>query len=159
MKLGAAVLAVALLAGCASPARMPAGTTADAAVARLGAPTGQYLLPGGGQRLQYSEMPAGAHVWNLDYDAAGRLVSVDDGLRYANFNQIVVGQWRADDVRRMLGQPLRIEHVASFDGPVWTYRFNDLNNFRRIHIHIDPAGVVQRILYTDEIFMRGFLAL
>ncbi|MES2185665.1 MAG: hypothetical protein V4505_14020 [Pseudomonadota bacterium] len=147
----AAALAVALLAGCASPAREPANSTPDAAIARLGKPTGEYPLPNGGRRLQYSEMPGGSHVWNMDYDAGGKLLSVDDGLRYANFDRILLGQWKADDVLHMLGKPQRVDRVYSFNGPVWTYRFNDMNNFRLIYIHIDPAGVVQRILYADEL--------
>ena len=151
------LVATALLAGCASPSRMPAGSTSDAARTQLGKPTAEYPLPDGGRRLQYSELPAGFNVWNLDYDAGGRLLSVDQALRYADFDRITIGQWRADDVLRLLGQPWRIERVASFNGPVWTYRFTDINNPRRIHIHIDPAGVVQRILYTDDIFARGFM--
>ena len=74
--------------------------------------------------------------------------------RYANFNQILIDQWTGTDVQRMLGLPMRVERVASFDGPVWTYRFNDLNNFRLVHIHIDRANVVRRIQYTDEIVYR-----
>ena len=144
-----------LLAGCAVPSRVPAGTTLDATQAALGAPTGRYPLPGGGQRLQYSQQPAGSAVWNLDFDAAGRLQHTDQALRYNNFNQIVVDQWTRDDVLRLLGQPARVERVAMFDGPVWTYRFNDLNNFRFIHIHLDPGGVVRRIQYTDESLYRA----
>ncbi len=147
----AAALALALLAGCASPAREPVGSTPDAAVARLGKPTGDYPLPGGGRRLQYSEMPGGSHVWNMDYDTSGKLVSVDDGLRYANFDRIVIGQWTADDVTRMLGRPMRVERVVTFNGPVWAYRFSDHNTMRLIYVHLDPAGVAQRIVYADEL--------
>lgn len=146
----AAALAAVLLAGCASPAREPMGSSPAAAVARLGQPTGEYTLPGGGRRLQYSEMPAGSHVWNMDYDAGGKLVAVDDGLRYANFDRIVLGQWTADDITRLLGKPMRVERVVFFDGPVWAYRFNDHNSYRLIYVHLDPAGVVQRIVYADE---------
>lgn len=155
---GGLLAAAALLSGCAAPGRAAPGTTVDAALAQYGAPTARYPLPDG-QRLQYSEMPAGSNVWNLDFDTAGRLRSVDQGLRYANFNQIVLGQWTAADVERMLGRPMRVERVMSFQGPVWTYRFNDLNNFRLVHIHIDPAGIVRKIQYTDELLFREPLGL
>ncbi len=147
--------AAVLLAGCAIPSQVPAGATVDAAQAQLGAPTGRYPLPDGGQRLQYSEQPAGSAVWNLDFDAAGRLQRTDQALRYPNFDQIVLNQWTGDDVLRMMGRPARVERVAMFDGPVWTYRFNDLNNFRFIHVHLDPGGVVRRIQYTDESLYRA----
>ena len=157
IRLAALVLAAgALLAGCASPSRMPTGSTPDAAVAKLGRPTAEYPLPHGGRRLQYSELPAGMNVWNMDYDAAGRLATVEQSLSPAAFDRIVIGEWRTADVLSLLGQPWRIEHVGNFDGPVWTYRFSVVNNPRRIHIHI---GVVQRIVYTDEVFSVGFMPL
>ena len=109
--------AAVLLAGCAIPSQVPAGATVDAAQTQLGAPTGRYPLPGGGQRLQYSEQPSGSAVWNLDFDAAGRLQRTDQALRYPNFNQIVVDQGTGDDVLRMMGRPARVERVAMFDGP------------------------------------------
>ncbi|MCZ2498486.1 hypothetical protein GN316_17130 [Xylophilus sp. Kf1] len=144
----------ALLAGCASPTGLPAGSTPESAIAALGEPTGRYARPEGGQRLQYSQAPAGQHVWNTDFDAAGRLLGVDDGLRYGNFERLVMGQSTRDDVLYMLGRPGRLEYVYSFRGQIWTYRFNDMNNPRLVSIHIDPAGVVQRIVYTDEFNAR-----
>ncbi|WP_198972434.1 hypothetical protein [Xylophilus sp. ASV27] len=153
-----AAAALALLAGCASPAFEAPGTPMSAVLAKLGAPTGRYPLPEGGERLQYSELPAGSAVWNLDFDAAGRLRSTDQSLRYADFDRIVIGQWTAADVRRLMGEPTKIERVASFDGPVWSYRFNDMNNLRLIHVHLDPGGVVRKIQYTDELTARDRLA-
>jgi hypothetical protein len=149
-----AAAALAVLAGCASPAFEPAGTPLNAVLAKLGAPTGRYPLPEGGERLQYSELPAGSAVWNLDFDAEGRLRSTDQALRYADFNSIVVDVWTAADVTRLMGKPTKVERVASFDGPVWSYRFSDLNNMRLIHVHLDPGGVVRRIQYTDEVTGR-----
>jgi hypothetical protein len=149
------VLAFGLLAGCAAPG-LPAGSTSEATTARLGRPTAEYPLPGGGRRLQYSQMPAGSAVWNLDYDSGGRLVAQDQALRNENFNRIALGQTTAEEVRWMFGPPMRITRVASFDGAVWAYRFNDLNNFRLIHFHIDPAGIVRRVQFTDEVRSRLF---
>jgi hypothetical protein len=146
-----ALLAGALvLSGCAVPARVPDGTTVQTTLAELGPPTADIALPDGGRRLQYSQMPAGSQVWNLDFDASGRLRSSDQALRYGNFDRIVLGKTTAADIQREYGLPLKIEYVYSFNGPIWSYRFNDMNNFRRIFIHIDPAGVVQRVLYVDE---------
>lgn len=133
-----------------------AGADARSLQQRLGRPTAEYPLPNGGRRLQYSQLPAGSQVWNYDFDATGRLVHQDQSLRYAAFNTIVQGQTREGEILRLFGRPMRVVRVASFDGPVWDYRFNDLNNFRIISIHIDRAGVVQRIVYTDEERWRRF---
>lgn len=126
------------------------GSTTPAALqARLGAPAGSYALPQGGQRLQYSQMPAGFQVWNYDFDASGRLVRQDQALRYENFDRIAMGQTRQEEILLNYGRPMRVVRVASFDGPIWDYRFSDINNPRIISIHIDRAGVVQRVVYTD----------
>ena len=69
-----AVVAVATLglAGCANePTRVQPGATAADTLQRLGAPTGRYPLTGGGERLQYSRMPAGFEVTDIDVDASG----------------------------------------------------------------------------------------
>ena len=55
-----------------------------------------------------------------------------------------------DDVYRMFGPPAKVERVYSFKGDIWTYRFLDNGNPRRAHVHIDPQGVVQKVMFTDE---------
>ena len=142
--------AVAVLAACASPDRVPLGSSLDATRSQLGAPTAIHPLDGGGQRLQYSYQPAGPWVHNLDFDAAGRLQRHTQVMDPADFAQIVVGHWNRDDVRRRYGAPALVERVARFDGVVWTYRFLDNQRRRQLHVHLDPAGVVRQILTTDE---------
>lgn len=146
-----AVSAAALvLAGCTGvPQWEKPGAARAGVVQRLGAPTAVYPLPGG-ERLQYSWQPFGAQVYNLDFDASGRLLSVDQALEPEKFNRIVADQWRASDVQRLLGKPALIERVARFDGDIWTYRYKDFSGYRRLHVHLDPSGVVRKILSTDE---------
>ncbi|HEY0201468.1 MAG TPA: hypothetical protein VGC24_07230 [Burkholderiaceae bacterium] len=146
--------ALALLAACAVPGWEKPGAQRADVLARLGAPTARYALPNGGERLQYSEMPAGVAVHNLDFDAQGRLYSVSQPLTPASLEQIRVDVWTANDVRLLLGNPMLVEHVAMFTGDIWTYRFLDMNSPRLVHVHIDPMGVVRRILYTDEVSGR-----
>ncbi|KAF1048243.1 hypothetical protein [Xylophilus sp.] len=158
LRAAALAMAAVLLAACASltPLADPPGTPREQVLARLGAPTGRYALPGGGERLQYSQAPAGTNVYNFDFGADGRLQRSEQALDPAVLLRIQIDRWTADDVRRLLGQPGRISRVYSFDGDVWSYRFLEFNNPRLIHIHIDPAGVVRRIQYTDVDRRRGF---
>ena len=44
-----------------------------------------------------------------------------------------------------------MERVVSFQGDVWTYRFLEANSPRQVHLHIDPEGVVRRLMFTDEL--------
>jgi len=135
--------------GTSGPQNDVANTTPGSLQSRLGTPSAIYPLADGGQRLQYSQMPAGTQVWNYDFDATGRLIRQDQALRYENFNRIVQGQTRQEEISSTYGRPMRVVRVASFDGPIWDYRFSDINNPRIISIHIDRAGVVQRVVYTD----------
>lgn len=147
-RLGAVMLG---LAGCAGvPQWEQPGASRAAVLARLGPPTAVHLLAQG-ERLQYSQQPAGTQVHNLDFDGAGRLVRVEQALQPAVFGQIVLNRWTGADVEQLLGKPGLIERVARFDGVVWTYRFEEPGGVRRrLHVHLDPGGVVRQILTIDE---------
>jgi hypothetical protein len=153
-----AVLAAAGLAGCASePTRIQPGTTAAETLQRLGAPTGRYPLNGGGERLQYSRMPAGFEVTDIDVDAAGKVVSVTQVLNEARFgHDIKVDQWRQNDVTAFYGRPYEISRVSSFDGAVWTWRYKAVNERRMLYIYMDPTGVVRRYHTGDDLELDRF---
>lgn len=149
-----AVSAAALvLAGCGGVPQWekPGAPRADV-IQRLGAPTAVYALPSSGERLQYSGQPFGTQVYNLDFDATGHLLSVDQALEPGKFDRIVADQWTVSDVEHLLGKPGLIERVARFDGYIWTYRYKDFSGYRRLHVHLDPTGLVRKVLSTDEPF-------
>ena len=142
----------ALLAACAAPQWEKPGATRAEVLARLGRPTASYGLPDG-ERLQYSQQPAGTQVHNLDFDAAGRLLRVEQALDPARFGRIQIDRWTAREVELQFGKPAWVERVVLFDGVVWTYRYRDVSGFgfRRLHLHLDPSGVVRKWLTTEEI--------
>jgi hypothetical protein len=146
----AVCMAALVLAGCGGvPQWEKPGAPRGDVIKRLGSPTAVYALPSG-ERLQYSWQPYGAQVYNLDFDAAGRLLSVDQALEPEKFDRIIAGQWSAGDVERLLGKPALIERVARFDGDIWTYRYKDFSGYRRLHVHLDPTGLVRKVMSTDE---------
>jgi hypothetical protein len=53
-------------------------------------------------------------------------------------------------VLRNLGRPALVERVARFDGDIWTYRFLEATRPRQVHVHLDPAGLVRQLMFTDE---------
>ena len=147
----AMALALGLLGGCASPGGAPLGTARPQVLTSLGAPVSSTPLPGGGERLLYTTQPSGFYVFHLDFDAEGRLVRRTQVLTQERLAAIPVGQWTVADVQRTFGPPMRVEHVARFDGDIWTYRFmGDFNARRQGHVHIDRTGVVRVVLFTDE---------
>ncbi|OGA63884.1 MAG: hypothetical protein A2710_21350 [Burkholderiales bacterium RIFCSPHIGHO2_01_FULL_64_960] len=148
-RLALLVLAVQI-SGCALPAREKAGALRAEVVARLGPPTASFPLPSG-ERLLYSELPAGFAAYNLDFDASGRLVRNEQVLTQARFENLPVGVWTTADVQRTFGAPLRVERVARFEGDIWTYRFRQNSDPRLAHVHLDRQGVVRLVMFTDEL--------
>ena len=140
--------AALLLAACANPwnsVNVAPGATRDDVIARAGQPVGVLPLPGGGQRMQYTLQPLGRYAFAVDLDASGHVVSSRQVLTEANFQRIQPGVWTVADVQREFGPPAQIDAVASFNGPVWTYRWRDLGNNDMFYwIYLDPQGVVQR---------------
>ena len=154
--------AALMLAACASPygaASLAPGTPREDVLARLGPPTRIVALGQGAQRLQYSLQPAGQYAWMVDVDAAGRVSSAREVLNEREFNRIVPGAWTAADVEREFGPPARVDAVASWNGPVMTYRWRDGTGADMFYwVYLDPQGVVRRahpgMEFRDRLFDR-----
>lgn len=146
----AVLAALLVVAGCAGmPERLPAGASRADIEAVLGRPTAEHRLDTG-VRLQYSRQPAGQQVFNLDLDANGRLARREQVMDQAWFDRIQPDRWSRDEVLRTFGRPAVVERVASFRGDIWTYRYLDNGIARQAHVHIDPSGVVRRVMHSDE---------
>ncbi len=150
MRRAAVTLLALCLAACAVPEWQKPGTPLADIEHAMGRPTLTEALPGGGQRLVYSRQPAGQQVYHMDFDAQQRLTSVTQVLTLENFQALQNGVDTRDSVRRRFGPPALVERVARFDGDIWTYRILDNGDPRQAHVHLDPAGVVRRVMFTDE---------
>ena len=149
--LAAGLALTALLVGCANPDQIPPGTAAADVVQTLGRPTGRYPLPEGGERLQYSRQPAGQQVFNVDLDAGGRVVRVEQALNETLFAQrIQPDRWTREDVLREYGPPAQTMGVHNFKGVIWLWRYADGPVWRLLYIDIDPGGVVRGYSVGDE---------
>ncbi|HYF43565.1 MAG TPA: hypothetical protein VEA35_14145 [Ramlibacter sp.] len=138
----------ALLAACAGnpfgAERVAPGTPREGVIASLGPPT-RVLRLDGGERLQYSTQPFGKWAWMVDLDPAGRVVRSRQVLTEAEFHRIQPGRWTRDDIEREFGPPAWIDGVASWTGPVMTYRWQHADRSDMFyHVYVDPRGVVQR---------------
>ena len=116
--------AVLVAAGCATfaPAALPPGAPIADARAVLGGPTGEYPLPDGGTRLEFSRGAFGRQAWMLDFDAGGHLMHTEQVLDEAHFATIAIGM-TAEDVRMRLGRPSHVFNVGWQRLTVWNYRW------------------------------------
>jgi hypothetical protein len=141
---------VALLVGCSlMPERVPLGATRGEIEDRLGSPTAVHALVDG-TRMQYSRQPAGQQVYNLDLGSDGRLRQTEQVMDAGWLQRIEVDRWTRETALLNLGRPALIERVALWDGDVWTYRFQEATGSRQVHLHLDGAGLVRRVMFTDE---------
>jgi hypothetical protein len=154
------IAAALVLVSCASPFGAPGiapGTPREDVVARMGPPTRVVPLGHGAQRLQYSLQPAGQYAWMVDLDPAGRVTSVRQVLNERDFSRIVPGAWTGADVEREFGPPAQVDEVASWNGPVMTYRWKDVQGADMFYwIYLDRQGVVRRAHPGMEVRDRLF---
>lgn len=113
-----------VLAGCAAFSPVRPGMTRTEVVSRMGQPTAVVPLPGGDVRLQYSGQPAGQTAYMVDLDASGHVLRDRQVLTAESFARIKPG-WSRADVLRDFGRPARVDHVATWHGDVWTYRWRN----------------------------------
>ena len=137
-----------LLFGCAgNPLNgysIAPGTPRDAVIARMGQPQRVVRLPAG-ERLQYSQQPMGRYAWMVDLDSSGKVVQSRQVLTANDFNRIEPGKWTRDDVEREFGRPAWVDGVASWKGPILTYRWRDVQGSNMFYwVYLDERNVVQR---------------
>lgn len=132
---------LALLAGCAS---VSPGMSRDEVLAAWGQPTRSFAL-GNGERLQYSQQPSGQQAFMVDLDATGRVAQARQVLTVQDFARIATdGSWSRADVEREFGPAPDRERVASWDGPILTYRWRDAGVDLFYWVYLDQAGIVRR---------------
>ncbi|WP_157271042.1 hypothetical protein [Azohydromonas aeria] len=123
--LAGAVLAAALLSGCAtySPAKVTPGMDA-AQVQQLmgGPPNARHANPGGGTRLEYARGPMGFHTYMIDLDPGGRVTGWQQVLTENNFNAITPGM-PVQEMLRRIGRPAYVRGGGWQPGQVWSYRY------------------------------------
>lgn len=119
-------------------------------------PTRVVPLPGGGERRQYSRQPLGQETWMVDVDAQGKVLRKYQALTFDNFNRIQPG-WTMADVEREFGPPAHVDGVASWNGPIWTYRWRDVANADMFYyVYFDEHGIVGRAHQAMELRDRRF---
>lgn len=143
----ALMLAVAAVLGaCASPANIQPGESSSAVISRLGQPTLQRPLPGGGERLIWSGQPMGQFVWISDTDASGRVVSTFQALTSERFQMLDKGRWDKDRLLFEFGPPAEINRVGlKGEHIVWNYRFREDGVWNSLmYVYTDANGIVTK---------------
>lgn len=119
------VLALCALAAC-DPRRiaeLEEGVSTEADVrARFGTPDAVWNEPGGERVLEYDRQPAGHKNYMIGIGSDGRMTSLRQVLDPANFARVQPGM-ASEDVRRLLGQPMKKTPYALKNETAWDWRY------------------------------------
>jgi hypothetical protein len=144
------VLILCLSTGCASysgSSLTPGVSTEADTRAIMGQPGAIYTAPpGAGYALswEYSHQPMGRQTYMVRFDAAGKVVRVDQVLDLKYVPALKVGSDTEDDVRRMFGRPGQISGPHRiYGGPIWDYFAYDGQRRIIISASFDAAGILK----------------
>lgn len=140
-----AALIASALSACGWAGQVKPGDTEAAVLSSAGRPTASYALPDGTKRLQYSGQPFSQFVWNIDINAQGRVVRVEQMMSDEAFAHIHSGRDTRADVLREFGPPAETYSFALKNETAYMYRYFTQGGFYvAMFVFFDPAGVVTR---------------
>ncbi len=101
------------------------GLSSEADVrARFGEPEKIWDAPDGGRILEYNRQPAGTRNYMITIGPDGKMAALRQVLTPQNFARVVPGMM-VEDVRRMLGKPMRVTTFALKNQTHYDWRFQD----------------------------------
>jgi outer membrane protein assembly factor BamE (lipoprotein component of BamABCDE complex) len=116
-----ALLAIAALAGCASPASFAPGSSIVDVRARVGTPTDIRFDRNGDELWEYAQGPEGFETYVVRVGADGKVKEVTQILTDEQLMKIVPGTMTKADVKNLLGRPS--DETFTGAGTVWSWRF------------------------------------
>lgn len=138
------LLALALLAACASGPPVAPGETEAAARVKMGPPAAIHRLADGTFRYEYSPGPFGQHAWMAQFGVDGRLATLEQVRSEVAFGRIRTGVSDKAAVLATLGRPSEVSRVRLHDYEVWSYRYKENGVWdSMMHVHFDEAGIVR----------------
>ena len=145
----ALAIATSLTAGCAGVSALKSGETQADVRAAWGTPT-TVKKTAAGERWTYSTAPEGNHVFLLEFDNGGRLLSQVQGLTLERVGQIKNGLTQAD-VEALIGPSHHtIRYPFKQDELVHIYRFQNGPFAACFYVGYDAAGIVTSTGMGDE---------
>ncbi len=138
-----AATALLALAGCAQLSDVTPDTPLAQVEQQFGAPTSRCPLPGGGERLVWSQQPFGHYAWGARSSADGRIGPIEPLLNDQAFERLDSGHWTPERIRCEFGPPALIEQVGlpSVRQEVWAYRYRQNGVwFSLMHLYMGRDG-------------------
>ena len=146
----ALLFAAALLCGCASytgSALQPGVSTQAEVRTLMGPPAAVHKAPPGAgyvESWEYPHGPMGRHTFMARFDAAGKLVRVDQVLQAKTLTAITYGTDTQEQVRALLGRPGMVTGPSRrYGGQIWDYFAYDGQRKIILSVSFDAQGRAQ----------------
>ena len=126
----AAVVGLLALAGCDQQkiSELEEGVSTEADVrARFGEPEKIWDAPDGGRTFEYSRQPMGRQNYMITIGTDGKMSALRQVLTPQNFAKVLPGM-PMEDVRKMLGKPMKITPYVLKKEVVYDWRYNEPPN-------------------------------
>ena len=126
----AAVVGLLALAGCDQQkiSELEEGVSTEADVrARFGEPERIWQEADGSHTLEYNRQPAGAKNYMITIGQDGKMSALRQVLTPQNFAKVLPGM-PMEDVRKMLGKPMKITPYVLKKEVVYDWRYNEPPN-------------------------------
>lgn len=143
------LLAIAVLAGCASPRSFAPGSSVVELRARVGAPTDIRFDRNGDELWEYATGPEGTETYLVRIGTDEKVKEVTQLLTDDQLAKIVPVTMTKADVRNLLGQPS--DQTFTGAGTVWSWRFKRggiQRGFLTVRFNPDNT-VMERIAIID----------
>ncbi len=147
-----ALLGASVLVACDPQkiSELEEGVSSEADVrARFGAPEKVWDGPAGARIFEYNRQPAGAKNYMITVGSDGRMSALRQVLTAQNFARVLPGMMM-EEVRRMLGKPMRVtpyelKRQTHYD---WRYRDGPNQSDTRVFTVVFDADL--RVLSTQS---------
>jgi hypothetical protein len=139
MKLAYSALALALLAGCATPQRsIVPGMSETEVVSRFGKPVSSGQLPTGAAYHDYTAQPFGFTITRVTFTPDGRVQDARNLLTEENFNNLQVGM-TPEQVIGVVGPVPQFEQRVYAGGTKsWRYRYRNYDVIKLLNVIYGP---------------------
>ncbi len=120
-----ALVACALLAGCAGFSDVKSGTPLKQVTGKYGRPAVSCQQPDGSRRMVWTQQPDGESAWAMRVSTDGLVGAPEQVLTSAHFQVLASGVWTPEKMRCEFGPPatIRDEGIAEKKQWIWAYRF------------------------------------
>jgi hypothetical protein len=132
-------------------AELEEGVATEADVrARFGEPEKVWDAPNGGRTFEYNRQPAGAKNYMITIGTDGKMSALRQVLTPANFAKVQPGMMM-EDVRKMLGKPMKVTPYALKNETHYDWRYMDGVNSSDSKIFTAVFNTDLRVVSTGSV--------